>query len=331
MKKWNLYGISESRSILMGLSTIMIVFFHCFSLRFYQLIPNEFIAKLFSFLRLNSNIGVDIFLFLSAVGLYFSLSKDYNVKSFYKKRVVRIIPAFLIVAIIYYIFEHVGILVLLRNTTLISFYLFGVRDFWFFALILPLYFLYPFLYKSINKYGIKSLLIELLIVIGLTFFIMYVFPSVYINIEIALTRIPVFLIGAYFGKCINSKKEINSLYVLLSLGLFIIFNYLLFNYKINPYIFVRYIDCILAISIIFMVSYLYSKKKIKIIEISLLFMGTYSLEVYLIFEKLSKHLLKVLSINSVILIYLIALFFTMILSIILKKVSNYISSKILGG
>ena len=331
MKKWNLYGISESRSILMGISTIMIVFFHCFSLKFYQFIPNEFIAKLFSFIRLNSNIGVDIFLFLSAVGLYFSLSKDYNIKSFYKKRIVRIIPAFLIVAIIYYIFLNVGILSLLSNTTLISFYLNGVRDFWFFALIIPLYLVYPFLYKNINKYGIKSLLIELLIVIGLTFLIMYAFPSVYKNIEIALTRIPVFLIGVYFGKCINNKQEINSLYIVLSLILFLIFNYLLFNFKISPYIFVRYIDCILAISIIFMISYLYSNKKCKFLDKSLLFMGTYSLEVYLIFEKLSKYLLKVLNFNSVVLIYLIALFFTMILSIILKKVSNYISSKILGG
>ena len=73
-KKWSLYNISESRGILMGIATLIVAFFHCYSYHFERIITNNSIADFFNFLRKMGNIGVDIFLFLSAIGLYFSFS-----------------------------------------------------------------------------------------------------------------------------------------------------------------------------------------------------------------------------------------------------------------
>ena len=144
-KKWNLYNISESRGILMGVATLIVAFFHCYSYNFYKVMPTEFLGSIFMFLRKMGNIGVDIFLFLSAIGLFFSFSKNSNLKDFYKKRVLRIVPSILIVATVYYLYKKVSISAFIKNVLLVSFYINGNRDFWYFSLVILLLFDFPFI------------------------------------------------------------------------------------------------------------------------------------------------------------------------------------------
>ena len=95
--KYNLSDLSTYRTQMMGIATLMIIICHsCAS----KVIMPSFLAYLFRF----GNIGVDIFLFLSGIGLYYSLSKnnlsskeDYT--SFYKRRFYRIYIPYLIVFI----------------------------------------------------------------------------------------------------------------------------------------------------------------------------------------------------------------------------------------
>ena len=49
------------------------------------------------------NLGVDIFLFLSGMGLWYSWSKNPALRQFYFNRVIRIYPAWLIIAGYYFI------------------------------------------------------------------------------------------------------------------------------------------------------------------------------------------------------------------------------------
>ena len=88
---WNL--VSRFRSEIMGVAIILVVICHsdAFSWGKIQLYINEFM-KVFA-------IGVDIFLFVSGIGLYFSMKKNSDVFCFYKKRFLRIIPEFLIISI----------------------------------------------------------------------------------------------------------------------------------------------------------------------------------------------------------------------------------------
>lgn len=69
--------IKKYRSALMGIAILWVIAFH---------------SKLDLPILKDGNMGVDIFMFLSAIGLCFSFDKDSNLKSFYKKRILRIIP-----------------------------------------------------------------------------------------------------------------------------------------------------------------------------------------------------------------------------------------------
>ena len=48
---------------------------------------------------LYGNIGVEWFLIVSAIGQFYSLSKDQHLGHYYKRRFTRILPTYLIVAI----------------------------------------------------------------------------------------------------------------------------------------------------------------------------------------------------------------------------------------
>jgi len=330
-KKWNLYNISESRGVILGVATLIVAFFHCFSYHFENITSNVFLIDLLYFLRKMGNIGVDLFLFLSAVGLYFSFSKDSNIKNFYKKRLIRILPSILIVGTIYYAYRQVGLLTYLKNITFISFFTSGVRDLWYFALIVILYLLFPILYKIIDKKGLRGLIGLLLVVVGLAILMFNFTPGLYKNIEIAVTRIPVFLIGLYLGEKIKNKREIPEISIILFFLLFIICNVVLFNVSFKYYMCVRYIYCILGISIVFIISYLHSKVKYELTDKVLVFFGTYSLEVYLIFEKLAIEVRKLsfVHVQNNFLFYTVMFIITMILSILLKKLCDLIVNKII--
>ena len=328
-KKWNLYNISETRSILMGFATIIVAFFHCYSYHFEKIIPNSLIANLLNFLRLRGNVGVDIFLFISAIGLYFSFTKDSNIKYFYKKRISRILPSILIVAIIYYLIEKVNFITFIKGITLTSLYFDGDRTFWYFSLIIILYMLYPLFHKIINKKNLLGLLELLLLTIIPTILLMKYNYLLYQKIEIAITRIPIFLLGIYIGKNIYLKKEIPAYYILIFTFLFILCNILLYLININPYIIVRYIYGIIGLSLVFIISYLHTFIKINICDNFLIFIGKYSMEIYLIFEKLCLYIkkIKILPINNNFIFYLIMFIITIILSYILKIICNIIINK----
>jgi len=89
MKSFRLVMLSEQRSAIMGIAMIWVVLYH------YQLQ-----GPLAAPFRLGFT-GVDLFMFVSGLGLYFSLSKDDNVKRFYKMRLLRILPIYYLIGLVY--------------------------------------------------------------------------------------------------------------------------------------------------------------------------------------------------------------------------------------
>ena len=87
--------ISRYRGELMGIAILLIMFSHN-SMDF----PG-FFHNINSGLRMLGQVGVDIFFFLSGFGCFYSLTKDNDPISFYKKRVGRLLPAFLSVVFLY--------------------------------------------------------------------------------------------------------------------------------------------------------------------------------------------------------------------------------------
>ena len=91
-----LANISRYRGELMGLAMLFIVLFHV-------ALPR---SDAFYGLRRMGNIGVDMFLFLSGVGLWFSWTRHPNVRRFFRRRLWRVYPAWFVVACAYYIPDY---------------------------------------------------------------------------------------------------------------------------------------------------------------------------------------------------------------------------------
>lgn len=80
---------STARAQIMGYAMLCIVFFHS-SFPIAE-------TSLFYAIKNLCDIGVDIFLFVSGIGIWFSLNKHANVAAYVQRRCLRILPAFLIV------------------------------------------------------------------------------------------------------------------------------------------------------------------------------------------------------------------------------------------
>ena len=167
----------------------------------------------------DGNVGVDIFLFLSAIGLYFSMKKNENILAFYRRRFSRIIPIYLVIAVPLY-----TILVFAFGTKNIRDYLYHLTQtgfllpasrrlwtLWYIPFIVALYSFYPLIYfmqkHTARRLPLFSLLIAAALFLELA--VIYFFHGIYASVEIALCRLPVFLIGCYCGPLVYEKKESN--------------------------------------------------------------------------------------------------------------------------
>ena len=88
IKDIELANISRFRGELMGAAMLFIILFHV-------ALPRE---DMFYGLRRMGNVGVDMFLFLSGIGLWFSWTKNPSAKHFFIRRYLRIYPTWLIIA-----------------------------------------------------------------------------------------------------------------------------------------------------------------------------------------------------------------------------------------
>lgn len=88
-------NISKYRSSLMGIAMLSVFLFHSMGDWMPQFIHN---------IAANGAIGVDVFLFLSAMGLTYSITKNPSVIAFYKRRVWRIMPTYWLIMSCVYLF-----------------------------------------------------------------------------------------------------------------------------------------------------------------------------------------------------------------------------------
>ena len=262
----NLKDFSIYRTVLMGVAIIFIMASHSLG-RF----------------ALYGNIGVEWFLIVSAIGQYYSLKKTPDRRLYYRRKLKRILPAYLIVAIpfflIRYPFSFKDFLIRLSGLNLVFFW---ERTFWFVLLILICYLIAPFYYQIINKYK-KSIVIPFALVV-ITFFLSFYLPRT----QILVTRIPIFLLGMNFGKSIYDgvciKSERNCLFCFL-VSILAIVLVLLINYKIKVGIeLYRLIYFICGIPSLFFI--LSIVKKIKFLIEPLSFLGSISYELYLLHESI---------------------------------------------
>ena len=170
----------------------------------------EFSSEFFVYLKMWGYGGVDICLFASGIGCYFSLEKNPDAIGFLKRRLARLAPTYLCFLPVWMAYRIVvsdlPLQAALGN-------LLGVQSFtglgdsfnWYISVLLLLYLLAPY-FKSladrVNGVGRQLLVVGVLILLSIPFWGVH-------NLIIIVTRLPVFYIGMLSAKACRQDKQLD--------------------------------------------------------------------------------------------------------------------------
>lgn len=327
--------LSKTRNILYGISIIFIMFFHTTII-----IPKD--NYFLIFIKSHGDIGVDVFLFLSGISLIYSYSKDENTSAFYTRRLQRVLIPTLMVSSVWFsgIFlnsKNIGMNTLkqyILNASLLSFWTNHVLTFWFISAIIVLYLFYPIIYKYFTKHNYSFLSLVILIV-GF-YFSWYLAKGNGFQIfftPIFAYRVPSFLFGCWLGRMVKNNYTINLIKLIFILSTVITFVFLV-NLFIGKYLhdqrtlYSLYCVCI-TIGMSIVIHWIINKKISKIFA----FLGGFTLEIYLLHEKILGYLFKYYYIFPYrkvdpyrILLNIVAVIIAIILSIVFKYVCEKLIS-----
>lgn len=203
IKDIELANISRFRGELMGAAMLFIILFHV-------ALPRE---DAFFGLRRMGNVGVDMFLFLSGIGLWFSWTKNPDVRHFFVRRYLRIYPAWLIIACLFYIprFEGGDLWAWVDLVGDISinwdFWLHDELNFWYIPATMMLYLFAPGYMELIKRHPIYRWLPVVMIMWCIL--VQYVTPIHHAvgHLEIFWSRVPIFFIGINMGEMVRSRRQ----------------------------------------------------------------------------------------------------------------------------
>jgi peptidoglycan/LPS O-acetylase OafA/YrhL len=274
-------------------------------------ILNGFYATMV-FIRIYGEIGVDIFLLLSGVGLYFAYSKITSLVTFYKRRFARIIIPYALTQIAYFpvaiFLWNISVKEQIERATLVSFWSRQELSSWYIASILAYYFIYPLIHIAIVVFNTKK--VSLLFVKAIVFttlsicfgvFIEYLAPSIYtLHLRMFLWRLPVFVFGCCIGEIVFLRCKVSRFKILLisffgfSIG--VIFWYLFNAKKVpDPHI----LSCAHLLQIpfsfavcVFVADFCSYHQRVSRLRKFLITCGGLSLEFYLLFEKVVQPIYK---------------------------------------
>lgn len=178
--------LSKYRTELMGVAILWVFLFHCQGFYKNPLNPLWYVMAMgFG--------GVDIFLFLSGMGLCFSYTRKPRLGSFYGRRMVRIFPAFIVVTffgtLLTSVFNWSNFLL---TITTLGFWL-DISNNWYIPALVLFYLAFPALYPLVRKRPVSSVIGAFLLSWALLFAYDY-FGCTGLS-RLAITRIPVFVLG----------------------------------------------------------------------------------------------------------------------------------------
>lgn len=217
LKEIEFADISRYRGELMGAAILFIILFHVGLSR----------SDPFFGLRRMGNVGVDLFFFLSGMGLWFSWLKMPSITHFYKRRLLRVYPTWLVMATLFYLPDYLGgrkfsssLLDLIGDITVNwDFWIHDELTFWYIPAILVLYLLAPPYMMLIRRHPVYRWLAVAMIVWCVV--VQYITPvhQALGHIEIFWSRVPIFFIGINCAEWVRQKRrlEASSLWLILLL------------------------------------------------------------------------------------------------------------------
>lgn len=286
--------ISKYRKELMGIAIVFIMLCHSNISFKVQLLSEPFSIPVSQFMQ----IGVDIFLILSGLGCAFSFYGDSRPMAFYRKRLLRILPTYVLITAVWILFqvavENASASEMLFRFSLISFLTDGVLTAWFVAAILVFYMLFPLLWKLTPQHLGRFLgyiagvyLVSGLIMLGSGNSVLKT-----VN-EIMIIRLPAFWIGIVLGKRMKSgdtemQSHHGAAWILLLLGVLAFLANVKWNRTCKWWLargMFGPLAVILTIELSCLLNWLAARSWGKMLTKILAFLGTITFEVYLIQEK----------------------------------------------
>jgi peptidoglycan/LPS O-acetylase OafA/YrhL len=291
--------LSKYRGAVMGIAAICILYFH----EWIPLTatPPEGTFHLFHFLEEYTHriffFGVDIFLLLSGIGLTFAIRKE-SLLRFYCRRLRRVLPPFLTVAVIRCCTEKWDAPSFFGNISGFNFYAKSIYSFlWFVPAIITLYLLFPLYDKLFEKANNKVLFTGGVLMVWLLATLL-VRDKMRPDLFGFTNRIPVFVIGILFGYLTQRRAAFvltlrNCLFLLVALFLGLYLAYLA-NFRgvglIVPVGNCCLPNCLIAVSLPFLIAKLLDvmERRLsrfgRIVVKILSFFGSFSLEFYCVQE-----------------------------------------------
>ncbi|MBO5001835.1 MAG: acyltransferase [Prevotella sp.] len=208
IKETSFSALSTYRSELMGLAMLFVILFHVW-------LPKT--DPMFGLHRIG-NVGVDMFMFLSGIGLWYAWQKKPTLKQFYWRRYIRIYPAWLIMACLFYIPNYLNvegggyspnIWHLIANILFNwSFWRIDDLTFWFIPSIMMMYTFAPAYMSLIQRSPAYRWMPVLFMVLAV---MVQYYPPVHAgvgHIEIFFSRIPIFLLGVNCGEWVRERRTL---------------------------------------------------------------------------------------------------------------------------
>ena len=282
LKSFSFKDVMKYRNEVFGIAAMWILFFH---------IRERIGGSSFPILNIifrvvsKGNIGVDIFLFLSAVGLCASMQKN-RIADFYTNRLKRVIIPYLIISVPYFIwfnFFHTtnGIISFLADVTTVNYWLRGDHPVWYVAFIVIMYALFPLIYNlDVKTRHISTVCLVLTSVI--CEYLLYRTDSwLYNNAERALSRVPIFLIGILIAPLALKGAKIALWKVALAC---IVGGGLFLSVCTRPLdiVLTRYMYGVIGICIVIVYGFVRELIDIRFLSRILVWLGGISLEIYIV-------------------------------------------------
>ena len=206
-KGWNLgYDVfSRYRGVLMGFAMVSVLLYHAF-----YITPVTLVGKGFKGLGF---LGVDIFIFLSALGLSLSWNRrQQSYGTYLKRRLVRVLPLYWLVTGLYGLCLRLAGQVSLKTvlwTMSTLFYWFGKPSYfnWYIPGLLFFYLLAPACTILLTRFRYRGCLVAVLSVLVFPLFHFAEFHHLGHLVDV-IGRIPVFLIGILAGVYIGQGRKL---------------------------------------------------------------------------------------------------------------------------
>ncbi|MBE5935964.1 MAG: acyltransferase [Lachnospiraceae bacterium] len=333
-KRLNWGTLSEYRNVIYGLSCISIILFH-----YATTVPEGTNLKsmlAYVFKGVVGSIGVEIFILMSGICMYFSFKSNSSVMDFYRKRFIRLIIPFILIVFPFYFYKDIimangDIKRVLYDLSYASFFTEGNISVWYILCIAIMYLMYPGLYKTFEKYDkYRHAMLAILLgaAIAVNLIIYAISPVVFVRIEIMTMRLPIYIIGVYLGKKVYEKAKFTKSEIgifIVGIAIKLLIDYLRYLETITiPYFLIRYVNLnsslvILGLTLILLAIFKVNKNSRILVKC-----GALSLELYLVHVTLMNILQKYkypIHRYSYFALYMLV---TIILSVVVNVLTNVI-------